>query len=212
MEELTKEEKKEIKEEKKEARQDRIKMFSVIKSILYAIVLIIIILFIISKCSPKEGKIGSAHTLIKIEGINELHLAKYKWRGIAAYYKDETKEKVDTNIRYEAEVRAKMNAEKINENITIDDNNKKIIVILPKIEFDTAINIKQDASNISFIPKNSGIEMDEILKTCKNDVEQKIQEKSKMLDTAKDSAKETIQSFLQPLLDENYTIEWKDGE
>ncbi len=212
LEEKKLQEKKEEREERKEARKDRLTVFSIIQKILYTIVLIIVLLFIVSKISPRKVVIGSSHTIYKIEGINELHLAKVKWKGIAASFKKDNSGKVDTYVRYQADIRTKMDIEKINNNLVVDNDNKKIIITLPEIEFDIAIMIDKEGKNISFIPESSKIEMDEVIKICKNDVEQKIKEKSKIIDTAKESAKNTLQSFLEPFIDENYTIEWKDGE
>ncbi len=165
-----------------------------------------------SKCSKKEVKLESSASLIKTTDIKELYLAKYKWSGIAAHYSKGENPKVDTYIRYDAEVRAKINLENINENIIINKDSKKITITLPKIEFDITPLFEKDGKKYSFIPRDTKIEPNEVLATCKEDAERKIKERVEMLETAKTSAKNTIQSYLQPLVEDNYKIEWKDGE
>ena len=63
--------------------------FKLIKKIVYFTILILIVLFIASKFSKNRVTFDSASNLIKIDEVAKFNLAKFKWDGIARYYKDD---------------------------------------------------------------------------------------------------------------------------
>lgn len=107
--------------------------FKIIKRIIYFIILIVLILLIVNKFSKNKVTLDSSSNLIKIDEITKFNVAKFTWNGIAEYHKDNT-EKVDTYIKYEADIVATINLENFDKNIVIDKDKKEITITLPKIE------------------------------------------------------------------------------
>ena len=188
--------------------------FKVIKKVLYFIVLIILIIIIADKFTKNKEILNPSSNLIKTKEIEEFSLAKFNWDGIAKYYKNGDTSKVNTFIKYEAEINATMDMEKFEEsNIKVNKKNKKITIILPKFELQTAIVFKDGGNSLSFIPAGNKIEMKDIIKTCEEDAIEKVKERVQILDVAKENAKRTIEGLLLPLVeDQKYTIVWEDGD
>ena len=186
--------------------------FKIIKRIIYFIILIVLILLIVNKFSKNEVTLDSSSNLIKIDEITKFNVAKFTWNGIAEYHKDNT-EKVDTYIKYEADIVATMNLENFDKNIVIDKDKKEITITLPKIELKPNIIFRDGGKSFSFIPTNTDIEMNELIKVCEDDALEKVSERVKIQEIAKDNAKTTIEGLLLPFIEENdYSIIWKDGE
>jgi len=199
--------------EKKEKRKIRFK-FKYIKRIIYFVAIIMILLLFVSKFERKRISFDSASNLIKIDEVSKFNLAKFKWDGIAKYYKDNNKFSVNTFIKYQAEIVATMNVDNfVEENIEIDEKSKIIFIKLPTIELIPTIIFKEEGDSFSFIPKSTNIEMKDIITTCENDAKEKVKERIKIMEIAKNNAKNTIEGLLLPLIEEeHYTIVWKDGE
>ena len=186
--------------------------FKIIKRIIYFIILIVLILLIVNKFSKNKVTLESSSNLIKIDEITKFNVAKFTWNGIAEYHKDNT-EKVDTYIKYEADIVATMNLENFDKNIVIDKDKKEITITLPKIELKPNIIFRDGGKSFSFIPTNTDIEMNELIKVCEDDALEKVSERVKIQEIAKDNAKTTIEGLLLPFIEENdYSIIWKDGE
>ena len=196
----------------KEVKKRKVLSFHIIKKIIYLVALIVLILLAVNKFSKNRVTLDSSSSLIKVEEISKFNVAKFTWNGIAAYYKDD-KEKVDTYIKYEADIIASMNLENINENVIIDNTKKIITITLPEIELKPTIIFRDGGKSFSFIPTNTDIEMKELIKVCEDDAIKKVSERLKIKDVAKENAKSTIEGLLLPLLEgNNYQIIWKDGE
>ena len=203
---------KEEKVEKKEKKGVVGRGVRIIKDIVYIVLVLSIMIIFYSKCAKTKVTYESSSNLIKIEDVTKFNLAKYEWDGIAEYYR-EGKEKVDTYIKYKAEIVASMDVDNINNNIRQDEANKKLYIKLPKIELVPTIIFKDDGSGFSFIPKSSDVEVKDMVSVCEADAKTKVAERTKMLDIAKDNAKSTIEGLLLPLVEgQNYTIVWEDGE
>ena len=57
------------------------------------------------------------------------------------------------------------------------------------------------------------IDVKDMVSVCEADAKAKVAERTKMLDIAKENAKNTIEGLLLPLVEgQHYTIVWKDGE
>ena len=194
-------------------KEKKSKIWNIVKKILYVVFIAIIVLIIIDKFSRNRVSFDSASNLIKIDEVEKFNLAKFKWNGIAKYYKKDSN-KVNTFIKYEAEIVATMNMEEFSEkDIVINQKEKKIYITLPKIELIPTVVFKENGESFSFIPSSTKIEMKDIITTCENDAKEKVQERVKLLDIAKENAKSTIEGLILPMVeDNNYTIVWKDGE
>ena len=200
-------------EEKKEKKTGVISRgVRVIKDLLYIVILAGIIIIFYSKCAKRNVTYESSSNLIKVEEVTKFNLAKYEWNGIAEYYR-EGSNKVDTYVKYEAEIVATMDLSNFNDNIVQDETNKKIYITLPKIDLVPTVIFKDDGSAFSFIPKKTDIDVKDMVSVCEADAKAKVAERTKMLDIAKENAKNTIEGLLLPLVEgQHYTIVWKDGE
>lgn len=186
--------------------------FKLIGKIVFLIVLVVLVLLFFNKFSRNKVTLDSASNLIKVDEITKFNVAKFTWNGIAAYYKDGS-EKVDTYIKYEADIVATMDLENFDRNIVIDKGKNEIIITLPNIELKPNVIFKDGGKSFSFIPVNTDIEMRELIKVCEDDALAKVSERVKMYDIARDNARTTIEGLLLPFIEDyDYKIVWKDGE
>lgn len=188
--------------------------FKVIKKILYFVVLIVLILIIADKFTKNKEILEASSNLIKTKEIEELSLAKFDWDGIAKYYKNDDKSKVDTYIKYKAEVMATMDMNNFEEkNVFVDKNKKEIRITLPEFDLKTSIIFEDGEKSLSFIPASHKVEMKDIIKICESDAIEKVNDRVQILEIAKDNAKRTIEGLLLPLVEnKNYKIVWEDGD
>lgn len=185
---------------------------NIVRNLIYIVLIVAIALLLISKFSKTKVIFDSSSNLIDTKEVEKLNLAKFKWTGIAKYYKGESEE-VDTYIKYDAIVEASMDMEGFNDKVRYDDANKKIYVKLPKIDVTPTISYKTDGSTFTFIPKKTSIELRDILTVCEKDVLEKAKEREQFMNIAKENAKTTIEGFLLPVIEgQGYSIVWEDGE
>ena len=183
-----------------------------IKKVLYFIVLILLVFLIINKFSKTRVLFSASANKIKTKEIEQLNLAKFTWNGIAEYT-PENKKNDKTYIKYEANIVATMNFENFEDNISINHFTKVITVTLPKVQLQPNVIFKDGGKSFSFIPKNTDIEMKELVKVCEDDALEKVKKKTDMIEIAKENAKNTIEGLFLPMIEEeHYDIIWKDGE
>ena len=187
-------------------------LIKTIIKVVYFIVLFVVLLLLINKYSVRHIKYDSSSNLIKSVKIEKLNLAKYTWDGIAEYHKN-GKDKVDTYIKYEAEIVATMNLNDFSKNVKVDEDKKIITITLPKIELTPNVLFKDGGNSFSFIPDNTDLEMKELLKVCEEDAKKEVASNTKIKEIALKNAKSSIKKyFLTFVIDKDYKIVWKDGE
>lgn len=190
----------------------KVPLIKTIMNVFYLIVLFALLLLLFNKYSSRHIKYKSSSNLIKSVKIEKLDLAKYTWNGIAEYHKN-GKDKVDTYIKYEAEIVATMSLKDFSNNIKVDEDKKIITIILPKVELTPNILFKDGGKSFSFIPNNTNIEMKELLKVCEDDAKKEVDKDTRIRKIAIKNAKSSIKMYFLPfIIDNDYKIVWKDGE
>lgn len=168
------------------------------------IVMTLIVLFATGAFDkPKETTITSS-TLEEVIKTAELSTAKYVQHGIAKAHIDG---KEDTYILYYATVKPKINFEDIK--YEIDEDSMKIIVTVPKT-FTFVVELLDDEEhNFYYYPKKpDGWTIKEVKYVCATHAKQKADENDVLLETARESLENTIETLLSPLVSSHgYTVE-----
>ena len=73
---------------------------NIVKTVIYIVLIGAIALLLISKFRKTQIIFNSSSNLIDTKEVEKLNLAKFKWTGIAKYFKED-KEEVDTYIKYD---------------------------------------------------------------------------------------------------------------
>ena len=153
-----------------------------------------------------EPHIITSSTLTDAIDISDLSTAQFTYNGIAELYKDEAKQKIKCHIRYSTKVKAGIDMSEVT--FDIDDEAMTVRPILPEITI-TANTV--DESALSYIPKNTNVEVSEALIACKEDAEAEAKESSELFESAEDNLKSIIEALLYPILaPEGYTIVWDE--
>lgn len=154
-----------------------------------------------------EEKIMTSSTLMKAIDISELSTAEFTYNGIAEMFEDEEKEDHLCYIRYSAKIKAGIDMKKVK--FEIDEKNKTVRPILPKIEINSN---PIDENSLSFLPADVTIELKDALVCCKEDAKQKAMGSQELLDSAEDNLQSIIQALLYPILDsQGYRIIWDEA-
>lgn len=151
-----------------------------------------------------EEKIITSATLKDAIDISELSSAQFTDNGIAKIYKNEKKKKVECYVKYNAQVKAGIDMKDID--FEIDEEAKTIKPILPEIKISSN---PVDEKTLSFIPSDTKVELDVVLKSCKEDAEREAMESSGLIETAENNLKSIIEGLLRPIVaPEGYDIIW----
>ena len=152
----------------------------------------------------KENVITSSQ-LEKAIDISQLSTAEFVYNGIAEKYDDDKPEKVECYIAYHADVKVGIQMEDVE--FEIDEENKTVTPILPEI----SVNIAAlDENEISYIPKNPDIPLNEIIVLCKEDAVREANDSKKLYQTAEENLKAVIEALVSPILEHaGYTIKWQ---
>lgn len=151
-----------------------------------------------------ETKITS--TLTDAIDLSELSTAEFRYRGIANIFKDENKTQIKCRICYSAIVKAGVDLRKID--YVVDENNKEIIASLPDIDYTVTI---VDQDSVALLPDNVNIELPELLKTSKEDVENEAMKSKELVSAARNNLKTSIEGLLYPILNtEGFSLMWQN--
>lgn len=152
-----------------------------------------------------EKSFDMSSTLLEAIDIAELSTAEYKYRGIATVYEDEEQTEEKCRICYSAVVKAGINMADVK--IEDDPDTKTIIATLPDIGIKVTI---VDEESFAFLPEKTDIEVDRVLKCCREDAEKEAAQSEALITTAQENLKETIEGLAFPILKANgYTLKWK---
>ena len=147
--------------------------------------------------------IKTSSSLTDVADIAELYTAEYYFSGIAPYY-DEDDEEASQYIKYVATVKAELDTNNIT--LSWDTKNKVVSIGLPEITYEPIID---DSEGFVFA-NDKNLDIDEVLRACKEDVLNKSLNSSEFVSVAEENAKNVIEGFIYPLVKaEGYTISWE---
>lgn len=169
--------------------------------------LVVLILFAFARflgaTDKGEEKILTSSTLVDTIDISELSTSQFTYNGIAEIYK---KEKVICHVRYNAKVKAGIDMQDVT--FEIDSDNMTVKPVLPEIIITS--NPVVDEQALSFIPSDATLDLNEVLKACKEDAEKEATESQELINSAEENLKSIIEALTYPILDEyGYTICWE---
>ena len=149
-----------------------------------------------------DESIIASSTLTDAIDISDLSTAQFTYNGIAEVYEGEA---VKCHIRYNTKVKAGIDMKEVD--FEIDEEKMTVKPVLPEIKI--TVN-SVDEKTLSFIPKNTTIEIKEALTVCKNDAAKEAKESSELLESAEDNLKSIIEALLYPVLTpQGYQIVWE---
>ena len=90
----------------------------------------------------------------------------------------------------------------------VDENNSTIIATLPDIDYTVTI---VDQDSMALLPDDVNVELPELLKTSKEDVENEAMKSKELVLTARNNLKTTIEGLLYPILKaEGFSLMWQN--
>lgn len=196
----------------KEAKKIGKKKVTIGSIVVVVIITIIVGAFILPKALQEkpEQKIVSESTLEKVVKSSTLSTYQTVYNGIATVMNEKKPDKIDYYISYEATVKAGLDFEKIA--VKKDDENKKIIVLLPDIILqDPVVPIEK----IEYIIVNKKVDENglvaEAYKHAIADVKEESSKQEALLTYAALNAENLIKGLLSPFIDqlEGYEIEFE---
>lgn len=146
----------------------------------------------------------TATQLEKVVSISKLSTAEYVYNGIA-----EVKDN-DGNVRYRIYYASSVKAGIDMSDIEFDIDNEGMTVtpIIPEVLIDDP---SIDESSFEYMPDNPDLELQDIIRYCKDDVTNEVEEQGEIYKTAEENIRTTIEGLTLPLLeDKGYTLKWPD--
>lgn len=183
-------------------------MAKIIKMVVLALGIMAIAVVCYIRFSPysRPGKVETkiTSTLTDAMDLSDLSTAEFRYRGIANLYKDENKTQIKCRICYSAIVKAGVDLKKID--YVVDENNKTITATLPDIEYTVTI---VDEDSVALLPVDVNVELPELLKTSKEDVENEAVKSKELVNAARNNLKTSIEGLLFPILEEEgFSLMW----
>lgn len=179
------------------------------KTILAAIGVLLLLLFVALFWPAARDKIGkgnviSSAQLEKAIDISELSTAEFVYNGVAEKYEEDDPNEVEYYIAYNANVKVGIPMEEVT--FDIDEETKTVTPKLPNI----SVNIATlDEESISYIPKNPGLSLKDVITLCKEDAMKEANHSTKLYQTAEENLKSVIEALISPILaDTGYSIKW----
>ena len=149
-------------------------------------------------------RISSTSTLLEAIDITELSAAEFRYRGIAEVYNDKGT-KVKCRICYNGVVKAGIDMKNVK--FDTDVVSKTITATLPKI--DLKVNII-DEQSMTVLPLDAKIEINDMIKYCKEDLEKEAVESKDLKRTARENLSAAIEGLLLPILkQQGYSLVFK---
>lgn len=136
--------------------------------------------------------------------IAELSTAEFRYRGIADVYADDSSEKVQCRVCYNAIIKAGIDMKNVQ--FDVDAKHNVVIVTLPEINLTVTIN---DEQSMALLPSNADVGIDSLLRYSRQDAENEARESTELISIAQDNLKATIEGLLFPILKTHgYSISW----
>ncbi len=194
-------------ETRKKDKKKKMFSFTKFKLKLIAIIILVVVVFVAgmvvykNATTDKEAKIITKSTLEKIINVSDLSTYEATYNGITAVANSENQGEMDYYVSYEAKVKAGFNFEEIK--INVDDEAKKIEIVIPEIEI-TDINVKAESMDYIFTNKkaNDSTVSQTAYKACRADVEKECEKEKAIYDLAKQNAKNVMKALTSPFVEQ----------
>lgn len=194
---------------KKEKKNSKFKKIGIACCICVFIIFIILILPKVLNSNGGEVTTITKSSLEKIIEISDMSTLDYTYNAITDVKDEDGDEKY--YVAYEGTVTAGIDLSKID--ITVDDQNKKIEIIVPEAKIQ---NIYVNMGTMDFIFENKKHETEtvsqEAYKASLDDLEKKANNGKELLSMAKENAVDAITALITPWveqIDEEYSVEIK---
>lgn len=188
----------------------------IVKLIIVLFVVILIVLFVILRQFLKDGDAGKEKTTVvtssrleKVLQISELSTYKVTYNGVASVKNDD--DELLYHVAYEAKISVGLDMEKIQVEVDeSEEENKKIIVTLPKIEI---MDVDVNPGSLDYIFEKKSADTDDVsmaaFPACRADVEEECKSNEVLFELARENAGNTIKALVKPLLEqyEEYSLE-----
>lgn len=177
--------------------------------VLTILVLAVVITLVLSFNQKSENKaeVVTISTLEKIINVSKLSTFTSVYNGIAQVNNENSPEKIDYYVSYEARVNAGIDFDQVS--ITIDDEST-IHIHLPPVHI---TDIEVDIGSLDYIfldnSKNASTVSQQAYLACEADVKEESENQDAILDFAEQNAKNILTALTRPVieqLDESYTL------
>lgn len=165
--------------------------------------------FVEEKVIGKEGEVTTiSEAQIKdVFEISELQIADYIYNAVTEVRDNDGKLKY--HVAYEGTVTAGIDFDAIK--ISVDDENKKITITVPDVTIQDAI---VDEGSLEYIFEKKKYDNEEVFKEayaiCQKDLNDRSENEKKLLDLAKENARQVIEAMVEPWVDQinhEYVVE-----
>lgn len=209
--------KEKMEEKKSKDKKNAIVKLTKLKFKIIATVIILVVVFVAgmvvyrNATTEKEAKIVTKSTLEKIINVSDLSTYEATYNGITAVASESNPGDMDYYVSYEADVKAGFNFDEIK--VNVDDEEKKIQIIIPDIEI-TDVTVYAESMDFIFTNKKAddSTVTQEAYKACREDVERESKKEKAIYDLAKQNAVNVMKALTSPFveqLDGDYELEIK---
>lgn len=179
------------------------------KTVLLVGIIVILVLTIYTMSTPNKEQqliLSAENTLKSITKKEDINLVEYTYNAVATKKDDK---KILYYVAYEGKVKAGIDFSEVT--VKINNREKKVTITIPTPKINDATVVDNKFEYIFTKDKYEKENMkDEIYDLCEKDLKNRLNKEDLLLETAKENAIMTIQSFYQPwldTLDEEYKLE-----
>jgi len=153
----------------------------------------------------KKGEVSviTESTLTEVLEISELSTYRYPYNAIVRVYKDDEKTKLAYCVAYKGTVTAGINMSDVK--VTVDNDNKIINIIVPKVEVHDAV---VDAGSLDYIFKDDKYNTEKVISDaysyCIEDLDERIEKDEVFKERAYENAKDALQALYKPWIEDGY--------
>lgn len=141
-----------------------------------------------------ESTISVESQLQAAVNIDDLSTAKFHYGGVAVKKDNAGKDK--WHVAYEATVTAGVKMSDIT--FEVDDTAKTVTPILPK---PTIGDVVVDSGSLDFFENNPSVEIDEVIKLCKQDAQQETKTNGDIISIAASNLEQTVDALTKDLVE-----------
>lgn len=153
------------------------------------------------KRDKQPPEVITVSSLQEIVNVSELSTYTAVYNGIAQVMNEANPEQTDYYVSYEAKVYAGIDFEQIQ--ISVDDQEKKIVVKLPEV---TITKVDVDIASMDFIFYNNSANTSTVsqaaYKACEADAQEESAQQKAIYELARQNACNVLKALIQPLVEQ----------